>query len=77
MEKVKNWNAIVGNNIRRLRMQHQETQNELGEIIGYGATTVSNYESGERMPDLLTAYLISRHYNIRMEELLQEKLHES
>ena len=77
MEEVKNWNAIVGNNIRRLRRQHQETQNELGGIIGYGATTVANYESGERMPDLLTAYLIARHYNIRMEELLQEKLHES
>lgn len=77
MEEVKNWNVIVGKNIRRLRIQNQETQNELGMIIGYGATTVANYECGDRMPDLITAYRIAIHYDIRMEELLQEQLHES
>ena len=77
MEEIKNWNVIVGDNIRRLRIQNRETQMELGKIIGYGATTVANYESGERMPDLITAYRIAMHYNIKMEELLKDPLHES
>ena len=77
MEEIKNWNVIVGENIRRLRMQNRETQMELGKMIGYGATTVANYESGERMPDLVTAYMIAMHYHISMEELLKDPLHES
>ena len=77
MEEIKNWNVIVGDNIRRLRMQNRETQMELGKVIGYGATTVANYESGERLPDLITAYRIAMHYNIKMEELLKDPLHES
>ena len=77
MKEIKNWNVIVGENIRRLRMQNRKTQMELGKMIGYGATTVANYESGERLPDLITAYMIARHYNIRMEELLKNPLHES
>ena len=54
-KQKKTWNKIIGENIRNLRLRHGETQAELGEIIGYGATTVANYESGERLPDLITA----------------------
>lgn len=58
MEKQKKtWNKIIGENIRRLRISHNETQAELGESIGYGSTTIANYESGERLPDLITAYI--------------------
>ena len=32
-----------------------------------GATTVANYESGERMPDLVTAYMIAMHYHTGMD----------
>ena len=71
-DQVKEWGVIVGSNIRRLRAQHKETQVELGEVIGYGATAVANYESGERLPDLVTAYVIAQHYQIAMEELLRE-----
>ncbi len=58
----------IGANIRRLRMEHGETQQELGEIIGYGATTVANYESGYRMPDLETFFAIALHYDARLED---------
>ena len=73
----KTWNKIVGENIRKVRILNRETQAKLGEIIGYGATTVANYESGERLPDLITAYVIAQHYHIMIEELLREDLHES
>ena len=71
-KQKKTWNKIIGENIRNLRLRHGETQAELGEIIGYGATTVANYESGERLPDLITAYTIAKHYNVGMEMLMKE-----
>lgn len=64
MEKKKAITAqLIGMNIRRLRVEHGETQQELGEVLGYGATTVANYESGYRMPDLETFFEIAIHYD--------------
>ena len=40
----------------------------LGEILGYGATTIANYERGYRLLDLVTAYEMARYYQISMEE---------
>lgn len=59
---------MIGGNIRRLRIQHGETQEELGELIGYGATTIANYESGYRMPDLETFFEITLHYGATLED---------
>ena len=70
------WNKIVGENIRRLREENNETQAMLGEFLGYGATTVANYESGYRLPDLLTAYVIAQHYHVLLDELMEDH-HES
>ena len=73
MEKQKKtWNKIIGENIRRLRISHNETQAELGESIGYGSTTIAKYESGERLPDLITAYAIAQRYHVEMEKLMEE-----
>lgn len=76
-QQAKDWGTIIGKNIRRIRMYHKETQAELGKIIGYGATTVANYESGVRLPDLITAHTIAMHYQVQMDELFLESLHES
>ena len=71
-KQKKTWNKIIGENIRRLRISHNETQAELGENIGYGSTTIANYESGERLPDLITAYAIAQRYHVEMEKLMEE-----
>lgn len=63
--------SVIGANIRRLRTLHRETQRELGELLGYGATTIANYESGYRMPDLETFIHIAMHYGASIEEFLQ------
>ena len=39
---------------------------------GYGSTTIANYESGERLPDLITAYAIAQRYHVEMEKLMEE-----
>ncbi len=75
-EQINTWNKIVGENIRKLREKNNETQAMLGEFLGYGATTIANYESGYGLPDLVTAYIIAQHYHILLDELLDED-HES
>jgi len=69
---MKNKSSLsrIGTNIQRLRLVHKETQKQLGEIIGYGATTVANYESGYRQPDVETLKKIAEHYGVSITELL-------
>ncbi len=67
----------IGANIRRLRLKHGETQQELGELLGYGATTIANYESGYRLPDLETFFALALHYEAALEDFLQDEVHES
>ena len=39
------------------------------KIIG---ENIANYESGERLPDLITAYAIAQRYHVEMEKLMEE-----
>lgn len=61
---------IIGANIKRLRMEHGETQQQLGEFLGYGATTIANYEKGFRLPDLETFFEIAVHYNAELKDFI-------
>lgn len=62
---------IIGANIRRIRLKHGETQQQLGAFLGYGATTIANYESGYRLPDLETFLQIAFHYDASLEDFVQ------
>lgn len=61
---------MIGFGIRKLRLQYGETQQQLGEYLGYGATTVANYESGYRLPDLETFFEIVLHYGAELEDFI-------
>jgi transcriptional regulator with XRE-family HTH domain len=63
---------VIGANIRRIRLKHGETQQKLGALLGYGATTVANYESGYRLPDLETFFQIALHYGASLEDFIQD-----
>ncbi len=67
-KKIIVTSQLIGANIRRLRMKHGETQQELGDLAGYGATTIANYESGYRMPNLETFFVIALHYGAALED---------
>lgn len=71
MKKIIITSEQIGRNIRRLRLEHNETQQELGELIGYGATTVANYEKGYRLPDLETFFIIAYHYGADLDDFLR------
>lgn len=61
---------MIGAGIRKLRIEHGETQQQLGEYLGYGPTTVANYESGYRLPDLETFFEIVIHYEAELADFM-------
>lgn len=61
----------LGANIRSLRLAYGETQEELGFAIYVEKTTVSQYESGKRIPNSSILKQISEHYGISVEELTE------
>lgn len=73
----------IGANIRRLRLERGETQRQLAEFLDYGISTVANYESGYRLPDLLTFLMIAFHYEASLEDFIrdpespEERVHDS
>ncbi|MDO5134297.1 MAG: helix-turn-helix transcriptional regulator [Eubacteriales bacterium] len=73
MEEKKQITAqLIGKNIRRIRLENGETQQELGAFLGYGATTIANYESGYRLPDLETFFQIALHYGASLEDFIRD-----
>ena len=84
MDKKRNITSEnIGANIRRLRTAHGETQLQLAGFLGYGVSTVANYESGYRLPDLVTFFQIAFHYGASLEDFVEgsglrnEEVHDS
>ena len=66
--------SVLGSNIRILRRSFGETQEQLGAVIGYEKNTVSQYESGNRLPDYETIRSIAEHYMITVDDLISMDL---
>ena len=62
----------IGEAIKQTRKKIGFTQQQLGELLGYGATTIANYESGYRLPDLETFFEIALHYRAPLEDIMRE-----
>ena len=63
---------MIGANLRRIRMEHGDTQQKVADLLGYGVTTIANYESGYRLPDLVTFFRIAIYYNAKLEDFIKE-----
>ena len=59
--------------IRRLLKEKKMTQRELGVRIGCSESTVSQYISGKRNPDLETLLKISEELGVTVDYLLREE----
>ena len=64
----------LGENIKKLRKIHGETLHDLAKVVDYGNTTIKNYETGERQPDIQTLRAIATHYGKTVDELLNVDL---
>lgn len=63
-------NEIIAENLALYRKLHGLTQAELAEAIGYSNKSVSKWERGEGMPDILLLLMLSDIYGITVSELV-------
>ncbi|MBZ0281126.1 MAG: helix-turn-helix transcriptional regulator [Anaerolineae bacterium] len=62
--------ALIKNNIRKLRFNHDEmTQQQLADKVGVTRQTIVAIESAKYSPTLELAFRISRVFNLSLEEV--------
>ncbi|MFI3327446.1 MAG: helix-turn-helix transcriptional regulator [Clostridia bacterium] len=60
----------IGSFMKELRKEKQITQEELSEILGVSNRTISRWETGNNMPDIVLLLEISDYYDVDIKELL-------
>ena len=61
---------VIGSRIRDLRTEREMTQGELGKELGVGNTSISQYESGARLPDIVTIEKLADVFKVSTDSLL-------
>ncbi len=73
MSKFENGNKFK-ETVRFLRKQNRMTQNELGDVLGYGYSAISNYESGRNEPSINNLIKIADYFNVSIDYLVGHEL---
>ena len=60
----------LGNQIHELRKRQNLSQEQLAEKVGVARQTISKWELGETAPDIKQAQLLSRIFNVSLDELI-------
>lgn len=63
-------NFYVKENIEHFRRSKGLSQEQLGKMLGYSRTTVGNWETGYRIPDVIDLFRLSRIFDITTDDLL-------
>lgn len=58
------------NRLRQLRREYNFTQTKLAKMLGYGASTVSNYESGKNEPSITDLIKLADIFQVSLDYLL-------
>jgi putative transcriptional regulator len=61
----------VKNQVRRLREQQGQSQQQLGDALEVSRQTVNSIENGRYDPSLPLAFKIARHFKLAIEEIFQ------
>lgn len=67
-------NFYLYSNIKFLREQKKESQDDLSKIVDKGATAIGNWERGERSPDYVDIYKLAKHFDISIDDLVKKDL---
>ena len=59
----------MNNNIRSLRETQNLTQQDLADQLGVSRQTIISLENGRYNPSIMLAYLISRIFNLTIEDI--------
>ena len=63
----------IGGFLQTLRKEKSLTQEQLAEIIGVSRRTISQWETGNNMPDLDVLVELADFYSVDLREILNEK----
>ena len=60
------------NNLKKLRSQNSETQKQVSESTGIARSNLARYETGENIPPLDSLIILSKYFNVTIDELLND-----
>lgn len=60
---------VIGKNIKRLRRQQEIKQTVLASELNIGRQTLSAYERGVTLPDILSLIRIADYFEVSLDEL--------
>ena len=63
-------NIQLAINLRRLRLDHDYTQKQIGEMLNLSRQAYSNYETGKRIPDIDILIRLADIYGLSLEQLI-------
>ncbi len=63
-------NTSFHDRLKGLRKEKKMTQSELGTLLGYGYTTIANYESGRNQPRIADLKKIADIFDVSLDYLL-------
>ncbi|MBR4999229.1 MAG: helix-turn-helix transcriptional regulator [Clostridia bacterium] len=72
MEENKDFNAIIGKNLLRLRKDKKLTQMEVAEKFNYSDKSISKWEKGESMPSVDILCELAKFYGVSLDDLTHE-----
>ncbi len=72
MEENKEINAIIGENLLKLRKNKKLTQLELAEQFNYSDKSISKWEKGESLPNIEVLCQLAEFYGVTLNDLTQE-----
>lgn len=61
------------NDVRRLRIEHGLTQQQLGEAMGVSRQTINAIEANRYTPSLPLAIALARFFKVTVEELFDDE----
>ena len=65
-------NFYIKDNIEYLRKKKKISQEALGKLLGYSRTTVGNWETGYRIPDVIDLFRLSRIFDVTTDDLISK-----
>ncbi|MCI9437381.1 MAG: helix-turn-helix transcriptional regulator [Lachnospiraceae bacterium] len=63
-------NIYIGENIKRLRLNRQITQEQLSVAMSVSCAAVSKWERGETLPDISLLPLLAHYFSVSIDELM-------
>lgn len=61
----------IGDKVKKAREEHKLTQAQVSERLMVSRQTISNWETGKSLPDILSLIRMSELYQISLDELLK------